>query len=80
MAEKNRPLREGALGMRICSFFEKEHQRVATDAEPLSQDYTENTGNYRITFDDDSVEDWKFYFAGRLSLDITWGEMYDKII
>jgi hypothetical protein len=78
--EKPRPLREGALGGRIVDYFEKEHQRVAVEAEPLSQDYTENTGNYRITFDDGHVEDWKFYFEGRLSLGITWAEGYDQII
>lgn len=81
MSKKN-PLIEGALGKHLVEYFEKEHQRTAIDAEVQGEPFNheELTGNYRITFDDETVEDWKFYFPSFYTFQVTWAEMYDKII
>lgn len=74
-------LKDGALGAKMVEFFEREHGIIAVDADALpGSDFGGEHVNYRITFEDESVSDWKVIFAPGLTTDIIDAECFNQVI
>lgn len=75
-------LSEGVAGSKIVAFFAENHaeEGVPVDAESLGGNTDPDSMNYRITFDNERVSDWRIQFAGEFSLDITSAEKYNEVI
>ena len=78
--EFQRQLKEGVLGSKLVDWFQHNLGITPVDAECLSQNTRELSANYRITFDDESVVDYRITFESRVSLDIVSCEEYNRVI
>ena len=77
---EERYLSEGVFGKILLKYCEDNGLSTPIYADCLSLNASEQTGNYRITFEDESVEDIKFWFESKTSLDINSHEVYNKVI
>lgn len=73
------PLGEGVVGRQLVSWFKAQKHSLPIWAEMLERNGTENTVNYRITFEDETVSDHKVSFEGHTTnvLDI---EEFNRVI
>jgi hypothetical protein len=77
-----RELVEGVVGEKIVNYFQENYMGTPVKAEFLG--YADQKGNevkYRITFDDESVADYKLTFEWfSLQADITSAEEFNRVI
>lgn len=77
--EFKRQLKEGAMGSKLVDWFQHNLGITPVDAEYLDRPSKHET-NYRITFDDESVADYKVTFEPKGFLIIADIEEYNRVI
>ena len=76
---EKQPLGEGVVGKQLVNWYKAQNHSLPVSAEMLSRNGAENTVNYRITFEDETVTDNVIYFDGT-SIYILDIEEYDQVI
>lgn len=73
-------LSEGVAGRKIVAYFAENHaeEGVPVDAESLGGGTS--AYNYRITFDNEHVSDWKVTFKDEYSLEIVDAGKFNDVI
>lgn len=76
---ETRKLVDGVFGAILVDYFQTEHMLTPVEAESLEQ-ISSLEANYRITFEDESVSDWKLFFESPHSLEIEAANKYNEVL
>lgn len=75
-----KPLNEGVVGSRMVAYFKANGETPPVEAEYISGDTDDVEINYRFTFPDESVADYKVVYEAPFSLEIVSIEWFNQVI
>lgn len=76
---ETRKLVDGVFGAILVDYFQTEHMLTPVEAE-LLETVSVTESNYRITFEDESVSDWKISFPNSHTLEIEAANKYNEVL
>lgn len=75
-----RKLSEGVVGSKLVEYFSANANGIPVHVEYLGHMNNNVEVLYRITFDDETVSDWKVTFESPTSVEIESADCYNQVI